>query len=107
MAKVYNPDDYAMGTLTGASAYWTTQAGPASYAAGGFTPDVSDVSISAATDILAVIATAPGYSCSWDATAHKVKVYWYDYDAAADGAAVEVATATDLSGVTFQLLMLA
>lgn len=30
----------------------------------------------------------------------KVKAYFYDYDAAGDGVAIEVANTTDLSGVT-------
>ena len=33
-------------------------------------------------------------------TAGKIKAWWFDYDAGADGAAIEVANTTDLSGIT-------
>lgn len=47
-----------------------------------------------------VIASGGGYIYEWDRTNKKLKVLYFDYDAAADGAAVEVPNGTDLSGVT-------
>ena len=41
-----------------------------------------------------------GYVFEYDYTNSKIKAYWCDYDAAADGAMTEVTDTTDLSGVT-------
>jgi len=40
------------------------------------------------------------------ASAGKIEAYWCDYDAVADGALVEVANTTDLSGITAALCMI-
>lgn len=41
-----------------------------------------------------------GYVFEYDYANKLVKAYYYDYDAGADGAAIEVANTTDLSAVT-------
>ena len=46
-----------------------------------------------------------GYIAVWDPTNSKLKVYHYNYDAA-DGPAIEVPNATDLSTVTVKGLLI-
>jgi len=86
-----------------------TASGPASYSAGGFT-----LRINSAKEVKAVIGASNngGYKVdpaeiSISGNELTVKVRYYDYDAAADGSAIEVTDATDLSGVTFEVIVLA
>jgi hypothetical protein len=58
----------------------------------GFTPD------------FVIAEPVGGYVFSWDYSAEKLEAYYYDYDAGSDGAAIEVANATDLSSVTCRVL---
>jgi len=81
-----------------------TSAGPASYSAGGFSVTLSE--LRKVESVIAVFSNA-GYLCEGSpGTANDVtvKVYYFDYDATADGAAIEVAGGTDLSGVTFTIV---
>ena len=41
-----------------------------------------------------------GYTFGWDSTNQKLLAYYADYDAAADGALIQVAAETDLSALT-------
>lgn len=41
-----------------------------------------------------------GYVFTWDDANGKIIAYYADYDAVADGALIEVANTTDLSGIT-------
>ena len=68
--------------------------GPSSYPAGGFdyTPELSSPSF------VIVICNGPYIAKYSDG---KIQVFYFDYDASADGAAIEVAGGTDLSGVEF------
>ncbi len=50
--------------------------------------------------------TSGGLGVVWDATNKKVKLYRYDYPAAAAGAAVEVPNATDVSAEKFDALVI-
>lgn len=50
------------------------------------------------------IEPGSGYVCVYDYTNKKVKVYYADYDAVADGVLIEVADDTDLSAVTCRFL---
>lgn len=54
----------------------------------GFTPDV------------VILESDDGYILKYDATNQKVLAYYADYDAAADGALIQVAADVDLSGVS-------
>ena len=79
-------------------------AGPASYATGGFTFN--------ATDFKKVTNAVPsgtgGYKAeiaSISGNTITIKVLDYNYPATAAGVATEVASATDLSGVTFYLVV--
>jgi len=80
-------------------------AGPSSYAAGGF-----DVTVSELSEIIAAFPIAGGGYLAEidfdnsDKNKLRVKVYYFDYDATADGAAIEVAAGTDLSGVYFTIV---
>lgn len=57
-------------------------------------------------DIVAVIPIdCGGYVPAWDNATGKLKVYYGDYDPAAAGPLVEVPNATDLSAVTFKVLV--
>lgn len=56
-------------------------------------------------DWLICIGDSGGYVFDWDNTNGKIKAYWADYDAVADGALVEVADTTDLSGVSPRFLV--
>jgi len=84
-----------------------TFTGPSSYSSGGFSQAITSV-----RDIDAVLSISCSGGYKVDAAAVTVAagsitvpVYYYDYDAAADGAAVEVADGTDLSGVSFQAII--
>jgi len=77
--------------------------GPASYATGGFTvsfPELRAVHYAVATatgGYLAEVASISGNSVT-------IKVLYFDYDAAADGPAIEVPAGTDLSTVTITII---
>ena len=76
--------------------------GPTSYTAGGF-----DVRISELGHVYnAVVNASGGYIAevaSISGNVVKIKVYYFDYDATADGPAIEVPDGTDLSGVSFTI----
>jgi len=83
-----------------------TTSGPSSYSSGGFTYSVATLK-----KVEAVISAqaSGGYKAETSISGDKdvvIKVYYYDYDAAGDGPAIEVAGGTDLSGVTFTLVVL-
>lgn len=69
-----------------------------SYPTGGEALDLSNFF----SRIISFIAFEPtaGYIFIYDRTNKKVKVYYADYDAGADGALIEVADTTDLSALT-------
>lgn len=80
-------------------------AGPTSYATGGF-----DVVVEELSEVVAAFAIADGgYLASVDfanSSKNKVRVvaYYFDYDAEADGAAIQAAAGTNLSGVNFTII---
>ena len=81
-----------------------TSSGPSSYSSGGFSVTLSE--LRKVESVIAVYSNA-GYLCEGSVgtgNSVTVKVYYFDYDATADGAAVEVAAGTDLSGVTFTVI---
>jgi len=45
-----------------------------------------------------------GYVFTWDYTNEKLLAYRYDYDAVADGVAIQVADTTNLSAVTCRIM---
>jgi len=58
---------------------------------------------------LADLESSQGYILAHDggtASGGKIKAYYADYDAAADGALIEVANTTDLSGITAAKVMI-
>ena len=86
-----------------------TTTGPSSYSSGGFT-----VRVSSAKEIKAVLVATNDGSYKVDegkitksANEITVPVLYYDYDAGADGVAIEAADTTDLSGVNFEFIVLA
>ena len=83
--------------------YAGNTAGPSSYPTGGF-----DVQITGLSKVHAAIVVAGGgylaEVASISGNTIKVKVNYFDYDASADGTAIEVPSGTDLSGVTFYVI---
>ncbi len=88
-----------------------TTTGPSSYVTGG-----STVTVSSAKEIKAVLAAGntgkylvdrKELQDSVSDNTFKLIVNYFSYSATADGAAVEVAAGTDLSGATFSVLVLA
>jgi len=80
-----------------------TSSGPSSYSSGGF--DVTVTDLRKVEEVLCVRSDS-GYLCEVASTTNnvvKVKAYYFDYDATADGAAIEP-TGADLSGVTFTVI---
>ena len=78
--------------------------GPSSYTAGGFTVTFSRLK----RVLAAIVQGAGGYKAEVaeiSGNSVKVQVKYYDYDAAADGTAIEVPDGTDLSGVNFILFV--
>lgn len=71
-----------------------------SYPTGGETVDFGLRSV-----YVAVIAPASGYVLEYDATNKKVKAFYADYDATADGALIEVPNLTNLSAVTARFIV--
>jgi len=77
--------------------------GPSSYATGGFTVTINDLSrvddaiVSSTGGYLAEVSSISGNTVT-------VKVYYFDYGSASAGTAVEVPDGTDLSGVTFRII---
>ena len=69
-----------------------------SYPTGGESLPASDLGLS----VVDIVLPSPksGYIFEYDYTNSKLKAYYADYDASADGALIEVASTTDLSGVT-------
>lgn len=81
-----------------------TGAGPASYTAGGF--GVSIASLKRVESVL-MAGNNGGYLCETTASGNTVTVLvrYFDYAATVAGPAVEVPAGTDLSGVTFTLVV--
>ncbi len=84
-----------------------TFTGPSSYTSGGFSQAVKSVRD---VDAVLSISCSGGYkvdpaAVTVEAGSITVPVYYYDYDAASDGPAVEVPAGTDLSGVSFQAII--
>jgi len=78
--------------------------GPVSYPTGGFTVTVSGIK-----NIKSVIVIPTGgYKASWTWTGNTVTIVaqYYDYPAAAAGPAIEVPAGTDLSGISFFLIVI-
>jgi len=83
----------------------TKTAGPSSYATGGFDATVGSLG----TVIAAIVIPDSGYLADVDyanssGNTLKIKAYYFDYDASADGAAVEVAPTTNLNSVNFTII---
>jgi hypothetical protein len=78
-------------------------AGPTSYATGGFTVTIEDLSriedavVIAGGGYLAEVASISGNTVT-------IVVRYFDYAATAAGTAIEVPSGTDLSGVTFRII---
>lgn len=51
------------------------------------------------TPVLVIIEPSAGYIFQWDYDNKKVKAFYADYDAVADGELIEVADTTDLSAL--------
>lgn len=51
------------------------------------------------TPVLVIIAPTSGYVFEWDYDNNKIKAFYADYDAVADGVLIEVADTTDLSAL--------
>lgn len=61
----------------------------------------------AGREILAIVpGDCGGYHVAYDHSSGKLKVYYSDLNAVGDGPDIEVPNATDLSAVTFNLLVL-
>ena len=73
-----------------------------SYAAGGDTVNNKLIPLKRILKIF--LSPKSGYIPEYDLANNKVKVYYADYDAAADGALIEVAATTDLSSVSFDFI---
>jgi len=69
-----------------------------SYPTGGESLTASDLGLSVVD--LVIPSPKSGYVFEYDYTNSKIKAYYADYDATSDGALIEVANTTDLSGVT-------
>ena len=82
--------------------YFDVVTGPSSYSAGGFTVDTG------LSDVKAAIVIADGgYKAEVAGISGgtiTIVVRYYDYDAGADGTAIEVPDGTDLSGVHFYII---
>ncbi len=69
-----------------------------SYATGGLAIVPGDVGLKYQIDRI-MFESEDGYIFKFDKAGAKVLAYYFDYDAVADGAAIEVAAAVDLSSV--------
>ena len=69
-----------------------------SYPTGGESLTAADLGLS----VVDIVIPSPksGYVFEYDYTNSKLKAYWADYDAGADGALIEVGNGTDLHTVT-------
>lgn len=104
----------ALGTIANAEtfhdrAFWhrISLPGDSAYPTGGSPIDTALAGkIGSSNNVLAVIPQdCGGYHVAYDHVNGKLKVYRQDYDASADGPSVEVPNATDLSAVTFNLVV--
>jgi len=78
-----------------------TVAGPTSYTSGGFDVEVGELEKVVQAGVSPWTGGYKSEVASITGNKVKVLVRYYDYDAAADGAAIEVTAGTDLSGVKF------
>lgn len=83
----------------------TRVSGPASYTAGGFDATVGELG----QVVAAIVIADSGYLADVDyanssGNTLRIRAYYFDYAAAAAGAAIEVAAGTDLSGVNFTII---
>lgn len=82
-------------------------AGDSSYPTGGSAFDAKWVAAKHQTrDVLAVLSVdCSGYVPAYDTSTGKLKFYYGDNNNASDGPLIEVPNTTDLSGVTFKVLV--
>lgn len=95
-------------TRDGKLLVWGSTSGPSSYSAGGFS-----VTVPVVRKVLKVLVASAsgGYkvepaSISVSGNTLTVPVFEYNYPATASGPATQVGDGTDLSGVTFEFLIL-
>lgn len=55
---------------------------------------------------MAIVGQVSGYSFEYDYTNKKLKAFYYDYNNAADGVAIEVPATTNLSAVAPKILFI-
>lgn len=85
-------------------------AGDGAYPTGGTAAFQAAVRAALGVGSVEIVACLPqdcgGYSPCYDKANDKLKVYYNDYDAVADGPDIQVPNTTNLSAVTFRLLVL-
>lgn len=80
-----------------------TVTGDASYATGGYAITPNQFGF-VRTSAVVPVGSNTGYVPSWDQTNSKLKVFFGDNNNASDGPLIEVASATDLSAVSFTVI---
>lgn len=95
---------FLLGNISGSGVACGTIAGPASYATGGFAIDPeTDLNFSDAIAVF-VESSSDAYSAKWISGTGKIKVLKAT-DSTASNIGTEVANTTDISSVTFTLLV--
>jgi len=94
-------------TLDGKKIVYYSASGPSSYATGGSSITINDLNKVEAVLFAQLtggylVEATPGTTTN----TVTVKVYYFDYDASADGTAIEIPDGTDLSGKTLTLLVI-
>jgi hypothetical protein len=86
--------------LHGKKIGWVDITFDSSYPTGGEAIAATDIpGLVASIDVLVAFSDQAGYQFDYDTAGKTIKAYRYDYDAVADGAAIEVAATTNLSAV--------
>ena len=80
---------------------WGTATLSASYATGGDTLVVRDTGLQTHETVSIAGSGDGGQLLEWDGANSKVLAYQFDYDAVADGVAIQRVATTDLTGLSF------
>ena len=87
--------------LGNSTAVWGTIVLDSSYPTGGEAIAIADTTNDITLERIDVLfAQGAGYLGDWDEANQKLIMRYFDYDAGADGAAIQVPNTTDLSSVT-------
>jgi len=76
------------------------------YTAGGVSTEITELKVVHDAYVMSVSGGYIGEATDISGRTFKIKIYYFDYDAAADGPAIEIPDGTDVTGMTVKVLVI-